>query len=75
LSLPFFPFLHLLATATGPVFELAGMASEPPTKAASKQARAILLINSDTEIDSTAAGSSQVLGGPLDRFPVLTIDE
>jgi hypothetical protein len=53
LCLPFLAFLHLLAEATGPVFELAGRASEPPTKAATSAASVILLIITDTPIDST----------------------
>jgi hypothetical protein len=49
----------LLADATGPVFELAGRASEPPTKAATSAESVILLISTDTPIDSTVLRPGQ----------------
>src|SRR5512132_465756 len=75
LWLPFFPFLHLLAEATGPVFELAGIASVPPARAATSAASVILLINTDTPIDSACGRPSQACGGALDRSPDPTIEE
>ena len=44
----FLCFLHLLAWASGPCFELAGRANVPPTRAAIKAASVILLISTDT---------------------------
>ena len=63
LWLPFFPFLHLLAEATGPVFELAGMASVPPARAATSAASVILLISTDTPIDSACWATQSSLRG------------
>ena len=47
-ALFFFPFLHLLACATGLADEPAGRASVPPTSAAIRAASVILLSKIDT---------------------------
>ena len=67
----FLSFLHLLAWASGPGFELAGRANVPSDEAAIKAASVILLISTDTQVESgVSCRQVKPRMAVLDRSPV-----